>query len=193
MIMRCLIFIPRLLIVTMLAECLPIALVPEQLRISSVRCDMVHDCCLGVSSFLQTTLTERMRLKKRFAYLLPSSVVATMVSRPYLLRMHLLMLGTVLLSWWNQFWTARLSARMHRFIRQGLHHLSACPYYHCSRSTPVMCPAFYSWHVSSPSCIKTACSISFCLPVSITQPTRDRNAFLSSVVICSASTVDGAK
>lgn len=60
MILRCLIFIPRLLIVAMLAECLPVALVPEQFRISSVRFDVVHDCCLGISSFLQTMFAERM-------------------------------------------------------------------------------------------------------------------------------------
>lgn len=47
--------------------------------------------------------------------------------------------------------------------------------------------------ITSPNCIRTALSISNRLLSSATLPTRERKAFLSSVVICSARIVDGEK
>ena len=50
-----------LFVVAPLAERLPVALVPEDIRISSVRPDMIHNrrrCC---PSLFQTFLTERMK------------------------------------------------------------------------------------------------------------------------------------
>ena len=44
-------FCHSLNVVTVLAQGLPIALVPEQLMVSSVRHDVIDDCCLGDSAF----------------------------------------------------------------------------------------------------------------------------------------------
>ena len=53
-------------IVTPLAQCSPIAPVPEQVRITTVRNAMIDNHCLRIFSMLQALLTQRMRSKERF-------------------------------------------------------------------------------------------------------------------------------
>jgi len=51
---------PGLLIMVCLAERLPVALIPEQALVATVRYDMVHDSCLGDLACLLAVDTERM-------------------------------------------------------------------------------------------------------------------------------------
>ena len=74
---RCTVFPSRFFVVARLAQRLPVALVPKQIFITSVRSDMVNDRCLGVSSLLQTLSAERMLLQELLADLLPSAAVTT--------------------------------------------------------------------------------------------------------------------
>jgi hypothetical protein len=103
--------IPSLLIVMMLAERLPVALIPEQLRITTVWLDMVYDCSKRDLSFLETLSTERMELQELLAFPSPPCVVATPCCRPVLFRVHRLVLLAVLLSGRHEVWTAWMSAR----------------------------------------------------------------------------------
>jgi len=59
---RCLIPVSCFPVVAPLAECLPVRLIPEEFRISSVRNDVVHDRCRCCNSSFQALLTERMKL-----------------------------------------------------------------------------------------------------------------------------------
>ena len=51
MVHRVLIFVAGLDVVMMLAQWLPVLRVPEKLRITTVRKDVVHDRCLDVLAF----------------------------------------------------------------------------------------------------------------------------------------------
>lgn len=53
-ILRVLIFVSSLYIMMMLAERLPVVRVPEELRITSVRTDVIHDRRLDVPAFALT-------------------------------------------------------------------------------------------------------------------------------------------
>lgn len=54
------VFSSCLLIVMFLTKRLPVALIPEELLITSMRSDVVHDGCLHVPAFLEALLAERM-------------------------------------------------------------------------------------------------------------------------------------
>jgi hypothetical protein len=59
----------------MLAECLPIRIVPEQIDISAVRDLMIYSESGREAKFLEAFHAERMLLKEPLACLLPSIVI----------------------------------------------------------------------------------------------------------------------
>jgi hypothetical protein len=70
------IFQAGLLIVACLAQALPIALIPEQFPVTTVRLDVVDDRRLNVPSLCQTHYTQRMCGKVLFSDSLPGIPVA---------------------------------------------------------------------------------------------------------------------
>jgi len=74
---RCTVFPSRFFVVARLAQRLPVAFVPKQIFITSVRSDMVNDRCFSVSSLLQTLGAERMLFKVPLADLLPAAAIPT--------------------------------------------------------------------------------------------------------------------
>jgi hypothetical protein len=107
---RVVVFSSRLDAVVLVAERLPVALVPEELAVSSVRYDVVHVGGLDVLAFLQALHTEGVRLQVTFACLLPRSAIATGAGAPYFLRMERLVYLTVLGTVRNQRGTAWMTA-----------------------------------------------------------------------------------
>ena len=53
-----------LLIVARLTQRLPVGSIPEQLLVATVRCDVVHNSCFGVSAPFHALSTQRMALKE---------------------------------------------------------------------------------------------------------------------------------
>ena len=75
------VFGQRLLIVTTLAERLPVVLVPEKFLVSTVRNDVIHHRCPDVLALLGTLHTERMSFQIRLSDFLPPPVVSTLRCR----------------------------------------------------------------------------------------------------------------
>jgi len=63
-------------VVTM-AEALPVALIPEENTVSSVRLDVIHIGRLDVAALLQALHTQRMCFKVTLACFVPCSAVAS--------------------------------------------------------------------------------------------------------------------
>jgi hypothetical protein len=76
-IFRILIFIPGLDGVMTVTKRLPVALIPEELLVSSMRNDVIDVGCLDVLAFLHALYTEGMRLKVTLACSLPCPAVAS--------------------------------------------------------------------------------------------------------------------
>lgn len=110
MIFRCLILIPCLDGVMAVAERLPVALIPEELLVSSVRNDVVHVCCLDVLAFFHALHAERVRLKVTLACPLPCLAIASACCRPHLLWVLRFVQLTVLLSVGNEGGAAWMTA-----------------------------------------------------------------------------------
>lgn len=113
MICRCLVLIPSFLIVTFLAERLPIRSVPEELRIATVRNDVVDH---GRPRILWRVLThtphtQRTCLEELLAFLLPAAVVSSPAGRPALVLVHGLVFLAVLLARFHQLAAAWVAAR----------------------------------------------------------------------------------
>ena len=108
---RRLILAPCLLIMAALAKGTPVAPVPEQSLITTMRDDVVNDRGLSVLAALHALLAERVRLQKDFAGLLPCPVIASAGSRPYFLRMQWPVQVTVLRSGRDQRRAAGVLAR----------------------------------------------------------------------------------
>ena len=98
MILRRLILPPRLDTVMAMAQGLPVAPVPEELLVTTVRNDVIHVRRLNVPSFLHALRTQRMRLKVLLPGFLPRTAIASARSRPYLFWMHRLVSFAILLS-----------------------------------------------------------------------------------------------
>ena len=82
---RCLILSPGFLIVAALAQRPPVAAVPEQFLIPTVRDHMIHHGCLHILALLHTLLTQWVCLQELFTGLTPCSVITTTGSGPHLL------------------------------------------------------------------------------------------------------------
>ena len=102
------------------AETLPVALVPEQAPVAAMRNDVIHHRGRGVPSSLKALNAERMLPEIRFADLLPSAAVTSAARRPYVLRMHGLVLFTVSLGRLDQRGAARMPARFVWFVWHGI-------------------------------------------------------------------------
>ena len=74
--------------VVAVAECLPVALVPEEQSVAAVRDDVVNVRGPDVLAFLHALHTQRMRFKITPARLLPCPAVAPVAGAPHLLRVE---------------------------------------------------------------------------------------------------------
>ena len=98
MILRRLILPPRLDTVMAMAQGLPVALVPEELLVTTMRNDVIDIRCLHEPSFLHALHAQRVCLKVLLPGFLPRTAVASARSRPYLFWMHRLVSFAILLS-----------------------------------------------------------------------------------------------
>ena len=98
MILWCLILSPGLDAVVLVAQGLPVALVPEELGVSTMRNDVVDVGCLHVPPFLHAFHAQWVYLKVLLPGFLPSSTVSPTRCGPYLFRMHRLVSVAILLS-----------------------------------------------------------------------------------------------
>lgn len=97
MILGCLILPPRFDTVVPVAQGLPVAPVPEELLITTVRNDVIHVRRLNVPSFLHALYAQRVHLKVLLPGLSPGSSIASSSSGPYIFRVQCFVTITVLL------------------------------------------------------------------------------------------------
>ena len=105
------VFGQRLLIVTTLAERLPVVLIPEKFLITTVWNDVIHNRCPDVLALLGTLHTERMSFQIRLSDFLPPPVVSTLRCRAGHLWMERQVLLTVEPAGFHQLWAAGVMAR----------------------------------------------------------------------------------
>ena len=98
MILRCLVLSPRFHTVVTMAKGLPVASVPEELLVTTMRNDVIDVRCLHVPSFLHALHTQRVRLKILLPGFLPRTAVASTRSGPYLLGVQYFVTVAILLS-----------------------------------------------------------------------------------------------
>ena len=108
---------------TCFTQWLPIALIPEQLLVTTVGNNVIHNRCFGIASLLPAFRTQWVALKERFACLLPAAAIATLRSRPYYLRVERLVFLAKLCPRLHKRWTAGVSTRDTWSLRNGYHHL----------------------------------------------------------------------
>lgn len=105
-------------IVAGLAQRLPVALVPEEFRIATMRDDVVNDRRGNISSVPLTLSAQRMPMKVSLRRLLPSPGVSALTGRPCILRMQAGMRVTILPASRHQPWAAGMDTGV---IRQSRH------------------------------------------------------------------------
>ena len=98
MILRRLILPPRLDTVMAMAQGLPVAPVPEELLITTVRNDVIHVRRLNVPSFLHALYAQRVHLKVLLPGFLPRTAVTSARCGTYFFWMHRLVSVAILLS-----------------------------------------------------------------------------------------------
>ena len=114
-----LILAPGFLTVTPVAERLPVVVVPEQLRIPTMRNLVIDHGRLHIPAVLQAVLTERMNGQESLPCLLPLRVISALCCRlPVIVRMQCRMFIAVFLSMRYEPRASRLSAGMFRKSRQ---------------------------------------------------------------------------
>lgn len=96
LVLRGVIFVSGLNAVVSVTEALPVALIPEENTVSSVRLDVIHIGRLDVASLLQALHTQRMCLKVTLAGSVPCRSVASAACGACLLRVEGAVLVTVL-------------------------------------------------------------------------------------------------
>ena len=77
MVYRVLILVAGLHIVMMFAERLPVARVPEELRVATVRTDVIHDRRLDVPAFALARCAQRVREQEQLRESSPTGIVTT--------------------------------------------------------------------------------------------------------------------
>ena len=107
------------LIMAALTKSLPVAPVPEQFHITTVRNYMIDIRSLHVPSFLHALRAKRMCLQEGFSCFPPGSSVASAGSGPYLLWVHGLVPFTIFLPWLYQLRAARMPAWYFRSFRHS--------------------------------------------------------------------------
>ena len=90
--------------------------VPEELRVSSVRYDVLHNRCRSCNTLLQALLTEWIELQELLALSSPTAVVSSRGSGSCSLRLHLLVFLTVLLPCRDEVRAPRMPAGNHWFV-----------------------------------------------------------------------------
>ena len=95
----------------MLAERLPVRLIPEESRGTSVRNDMIHNRCRRRLVFLPALRTQWMSSQEPLPCPLPPAAVPTLSSALPIRCMQRCMFAAVRLTVWNQGWTTRMLAR----------------------------------------------------------------------------------
>ena len=98
MVLRCLILSPSLHAVVPVAQGLPVAPVPEELLITTMRNDVIDIRCLHEPSFLHALHAQRVCLKVLLPGFLPRTAVASTRSGPYLLGVQYFVTVAILLS-----------------------------------------------------------------------------------------------
>ena len=106
----------------------PVALIPEELLVSSVGNDVVNISCFDILSFLHALNAEGMCLEVTLAGLLPRSAIAAPCRRPHLLWVLWLVYLAVLLSVGHKGSAARVTAGC---VRSGRHDA------HASQGRPI--------------------------------------------------------
>ena len=120
MIFRRLVLSPRLHAVVPVAKRLPVAPVPEQLHVTTVRNDVIHVRRLHVPAFLHALHAQRVSLKILFPGFPPSAAVTSAGSGPYFLRMQCFVFLTILLPRRNKRCATGMPARDLWFCRHSL-------------------------------------------------------------------------
>ena len=105
------VFGQRLLIVTTLAERLPVVLVPEKFLVTTVWNDVIHNRCPDVLALLGTLHTEWMSFQIRLSDFLPPPVVSSLRCRAGHLWMERQVLLTVEPAGFHQLRAAGVMAR----------------------------------------------------------------------------------
>ena len=120
LVLRGVILVSGLDAVMTVAEALPVALIPEENTVSSVRLDVIHIGRLDVASLLQALHTQRICLKVTLAGSVPCRSVASAACGACLLRVEGTVLFTVLRTVGNECCTAGMPARC---VRSAWHDL----------------------------------------------------------------------
>ena len=101
----------RFPVVALFAESLPVALIPEQFLVATVRDDVIHHRCPDVLAMPGTLRTQRMGFKIRLPGFLPAAVVSTLCCWASNFRVERQVLLTVELAGFDQFWASGVPAR----------------------------------------------------------------------------------
>lgn len=118
------VFRHRLMVMTALAQRLPILFIPEQVRVAAMRLDMIHDGCRDEPSFFLAANTPGMTFQEKHPGFLPLSPVATQHRvLPFALAL-LFMFLTIFSPIRHQPWASRILARC---LRSSWHRISFLP------------------------------------------------------------------
>lgn len=105
------VFRHRLMVMTALAQGLPVSFVPEQIRVAAMRLDMIYDRCRDEPSFLFASDAPGVTLQKELPGFLPLSPVAAQHRvLPFALAL-LFMFVTIFSPIRHQPWASRILAR----------------------------------------------------------------------------------
>ena len=111
LILRGVILVACLDAVVTVAKALPVALVPEENLVSSVRLDVIDIGRLDITTLLHALHTQRMHFKVTLAGFVPRTAVASAACGACVLRMEWMMLVTVFRAVRNKCSTAGMLAR----------------------------------------------------------------------------------
>ena len=111
----------RLMVMAALAQGLPVRFVPEQVRVATMRLDMIHDGCRNEPSFFLAADAPGMMFQEELPGFLPFSPVATQHrTLPFALA-PLFMFVTIFSPIRHQLWASRISARCLRSSWHSYH------------------------------------------------------------------------
>ena len=117
------ILIPCFYIMMLLTKRLPVLLIPEQLIITSMRNNMIHNRCSYKLAFLLAFNTEDVlwSCKEPGSCFLPLTSVATLTRALPITTMHGGMLAAIALSVWNHMWTPWMGTWYWSSVWHSLH------------------------------------------------------------------------
>jgi len=121
LVLRGVVFVSGFDTVVSVTEALPVALIPEQYTVSSVRLDVIDIGCLDITPLLHALHTQWVRLKVTLAGSVPCRSVASAACGTCVLRVEGTMLVTILGAIGNERSTAGVSAWGIRSLGHWLH------------------------------------------------------------------------